>query len=229
MISLSISLPCFNEEAGVEKVINDTTTWFDRDAIDGEIIAVNDGSSDKTGEILDKLCLSTESLKVVHHRQNLGYGAAVRSGLDAATKTNIGFMDGDGQFRAEHFRELLLHLDQYQLVIGRRRKRADPLMRKANATLYNWLVGAWLGGNVRDINCAMKVWKREIWPLIRPTLSTGALFNAELMLRSQNSGIQWHQIPVPHYPRESGVQTGAKLSVILQMFRELRELKKSVK
>ena len=72
MISLSISLPCFNEEAGVEKVINDTTAWFDRDAIDGEIIAVNDGSSDKTGEILDKLCLSTESLKAMHHRQNLG-------------------------------------------------------------------------------------------------------------------------------------------------------------
>ena len=53
MISLSISLPCFNEEAGVAKVINDTVTWFNRDEIDGEIIAVNDGSSDRTGEILD--------------------------------------------------------------------------------------------------------------------------------------------------------------------------------
>jgi len=228
MISLSISLPCFNEEATVETVINDTVTWFHHDAIDGEIIAVNDGSSDRTGEILDELCLSTESLKVVHHRQNMGYGAAVRSGLDAATKKNIGFMDGDGQFCAEDFRELLVHLDQYQLVIGRRRKRADPFMRKANATMYNWLVGTWLGVHVRDINCAMKVWEREIWPLIRPAQSTGALFNAELMLRSQNSDIRWHQVPVLHYPRESGVQTGAKLSVILQMFRELWELKKSV-
>ena len=229
MISLSISLPCFNEEAVVEKVIEDIMTWFIRDGIDGEIIAVNDGSSDKTGGILDELRLSTACLKVVHHQQNMGYGAAVRSGLDAATKENIGFMDGDGQFRAEEFGKLLLHIDQYQLVIGRRLKRADPFIRQVNAKLYSLLVDVRLDVRVCDINCAMKVWKREIWPIIRPVKSAGALFNAELFLRSKSAGIKWCQVPVLHYSRESGVQTGARLSVILQMFKELWELKKSVK
>jgi hypothetical protein len=96
-----------------------------------------------------------------------------------------------------------------------------------NASLFGILTAVVLGVWVRDINCAMKVWRRSLWPRIRPTHSTGALFNAEMFYRLRLAGIPWKQVPVHHYPRLRGAQTGAKLWVIFRMFRDLLRLRLS--
>ncbi len=225
---LSVVLPCFNEELNVDRTVRDTAAWLQTKGDDWQIVCVNDGSKDKTGDMLETLKRDISELVIVTHEANRGYGAAVRSGCDAATGDAIGFMDSDGQFDVKDFDRLLPHLGAYSFVTGRRRKRADPFMRKVNAKLFGILSWMVLGIWVRDINCAMKIFTKDTWNRARPSVSTGALINAEMFYRAKTAGIPWYIVDVPHAPRKFGVQTGANLRVILRMFRELWDVKRSV-
>lgn len=225
MPSLSLILPCFNEAANIRTAVEGVLQWYSAAGIDGEVIAVNDGSLDTTGSILSSLAAASPRVRVVTHERNRGYGAAVFSGLDAARGEIMGFMDSDGQFDPKDFSLLLPLLDRAPFVTGRRRHRADPFMRKVNAKLFGFLSFVILGIWVRDVNCAMKLWKREIWQTIRPRVATGALVNAEMYFRLQRAGLTYAQVDVGHYPRKFGLQTGAKVSVILRMLRELWRLR----
>lgn len=225
----SVVLPCYNEEANVEQTIRDVLSWMDRDHVEGEVVAVNDGSADRTGELLDRMQAADPRVRAVHHKKNQGYGAAIRTGCDAAEGDVIGFMDSDGQFHAEDFGKLLPELRSTHFAVGVRVHRADPFNRKLNAFLYGTLVRFVLGVKVRDLNCGMKIYTRALWQKIRPVFATGALYNAELFLNAAQVGEGWAEIPVPHYPRRAGTQTGANPTVILKMFRELFALKKATK
>lgn len=227
-MQLSLVLPAYNEEHNIERTVTSVAAWFAREHIDGEIIVVDDGSRDGTAVILKHLQGSLPFLRVVTHERNLGYGSAVRSGCDAAGREFVGYMDSDGQFAVEDFNQLLPFLQEYDFVTGRRIKRADPFIRLVNAKLYGFLVYVALGVWVHDINCAMKIWKRSLWANIRPRVSTGALINAEIFYRLKCHGIRWKQIPVRHFARKRGVQTGANIRVILKMFRDLFKLKKAI-
>ena len=224
---LSLILPCFNEEQNIEQTVRDVVEWFGREKIEGEIIVVNDGSVDGTALVLEQLASRHANLRIVTHEKNLGYGSAVRSGCDEATMEYVGYMDSDGQFHPEDLSRLLPLLAECDFVTGRRLKRADPLIRSLNAKLYGLLVFAILGIWVRDINCGKKIWKREIWPKIRPRYSTGALINGEVFYRLRRHGIRWKQEPVRHFPRRHGKQTGANIKVIYRMFRDLFALKRA--
>lgn len=225
--SISLVLPCYNEALNIEKTIREVQEWFRDDRIDGQIVVCNDGSKDGSKELLEKLQLEMPNLKVVHHEKNQGYGAAVRSGCDAADKTWIAFMDSDGQFRAHDFARLLPLTAQADFVSGIREKRADPFQRRLNSKLYNMLVHVVLGVRPADINCAMKIFRRSIWKTIRPIYATGALINGEMFYAMKNAGIGWKETFVPHYPRTAGTPTGANIWVILRMFKELWKLKRA--
>ena len=228
-MQISLILPCYNEEANIEAVVREAFAWFAKQGIDGEVIVTNDGSVDQSQKILERLQGEFSALQVVRHEANRGYGAALSSGCDRATKEYIAFMDSDRQFHVDDLGLLLPHLSTYRFVTGVRQKRADPWRRLLNAALYNWLLRHYVGLNVRDINCALKIFERNLWQRLRPTHATGALFNAEVYLALLEGQIPWKEVPVPHYPRTAGTQTGAKLSVILRMFRELAYLKKRQK
>ena len=273
--TVSIVLPCLNEEGNIAQTVGAVRAWMGERGVEGEIIVVDDGSRDGTGEILEKMqaCHGERSrtmtegvsfldyarndtvhLRTITHPQNLGYGAAVRSGCDAATTDLIAFMDSDGQFDPRDFERLLPFLKDggqmgyslppggrvtrpndpvrigrgergYDVVVGRRRKRADPFLRKCNAKFFGLLSWVFLGIWVRDVNCAMKVFRRDVWQRCCPTVATGALFNAEFFYNLKRAGIRWHQVDVAHYPRRSGKQTGANMRVILRTLRELWELR----
>lgn len=226
-MTLSIVLPCYNEEANVEQVIRDTAQWLQHEHIDSEVIVVNDGSRDGTAAVLTRLVGQIPGLRAIHHEKNQGYGAAVRSGCDAARSDVIAFMDSDGQFRAEDIGRLLPALERVSFVAGVRLRRADPFNRKLNAWLYGWLVRMVLRVKARDLNCGLKVYRRTLWQRIRPVCATGALFNAELFLNLQQAGECFAEVPVPHYPRRAGTPTGANPAVILKMFGELFALKRA--
>lgn len=224
-MNLTIVLPCFNEEKNIGSVVSDVDKWMRSAKVDGTIIVVDDGSKDGTAAVLLGLQEKIQRLMIVTHERNRGYGAAVRSGCDAAQTEYIGYMDSDGQFKAEDFSLLLSHLKNVDFVTGRRRHRADPLMRKVNAKLFAFLNAVVLGIWVHDINCAMKVYTKEVWRKVRPAHATGALINAEIFYNLKKLGIPWHQVDVRHYPRVHGSQTGANLKVIFRMFRELLRLR----
>lgn len=226
--SLTVVLPCYNEEANIRSTVADVLAWFDAAGIVGTVVVVDDGSKDASRTIVDELAADDHRVRLIRHEVNQGYGAAVRTGCDAAETDLIAFMDSDGQFHAEDIGALLAHMKDADVVTGIRVRRADPWRRKLNARLYGALVRFRLGVRVRDINCGLKMFTRQAWSIGRPTIATGALINGEMFYRWRRAGVHWGEVPVPHYPRRAGQQTGAKLSVILRMFTELSELKRAL-
>ena len=224
-MKFSIVLPCYNEEQNIQETLDNVFAWIEKQNFDVEVVIVNDGSEDKTEDVLNAL-QATYSFDVLHHSENKGYASALITGLDHATGDVVGFMDSDGQFHAEDFSRLLQHSNRYSCVIGRRKKRADPALRSLTALCYGLLVKTALHILVRDINCGMKIMKRDVWQKCKPTCATGALFNAELFLHLKQHRIKWHQVDVHHFPRKHGHPTGLDPQVILCMFKELRLLRK---
>jgi len=226
---LSVVLPAYNEEANVEAVVRHCVDYLDSRGIDYELLVVNDGSHDRTGAILDGLVAQVPRLRPLHHPQNRGYGAALRTGFDAAQKRFVFYMDGDGQFDIRDLDVILpLVTDDDHIVTGYRIERRDPFVRRLNAKLFGgFLVRVMLGVRVRDLNCAFKLIPKKVFDHI--TLeSTGALINAELYGRAVRSGFPIKEVGVHHYPRTAGVQTGAHLSVILRAFYELFLLRQRI-
>jgi glycosyltransferase involved in cell wall biosynthesis len=226
---LSVVLPAFNEEANIERVVRHCVTYLEQQVPEYELLVVNDGSRDRTGDILDRLATKLPRLRPLHHPQNRGYGAALRTGFDAATKRFVFYMDGDGQFDIGDLDHLLpLATDDDHIVTGYRIERRDPFIRRLNAKLFGgWLVRLTLGVRVRDLNCAFKLIPKKVFEHI--TLeSPGALINAELYGRAVRQGFGIKEVGVHHYPREAGVQTGAHLSVIIRAFYDLFRLRRKI-
>jgi glycosyltransferase involved in cell wall biosynthesis len=190
---------------------------------DFEIIVVDDGSSDGTGRTADEIAGRDKRVKVVHHEHNLGYGAALRSGFASATKELVFYTDGDGQFDMNEMPSLLPLMEQWDIVSCYRLNRRDPFIRKVNAWAWTKLVCLLFGLKIRDVDCAFKLYKREIFDRIKLS-STGALIDAEILARAAGKGYRITQKGVHHYPRTAGAQTGAKLRVVLRAFKELFKL-----
>ncbi len=226
---LSVVLPAFNEEANVEKTVRAVAAYLDQKPIDYEVLVVDDGSADRTGAIIDALAKELPRLRPLHHPQNRGYGAALRTGFDAARLRFVFYMDGDGQFDIRDLDRLLpLATDDDHIVTGYRITRQDPLMRRLNAKLFGgWLVRVLLNVRVRDLNCAFKLIPRKVLQAVRLE-STGALINAELYGRAVRKQFGIKEVGVHHYPREAGVQTGAHVSVIARAFYDLFRLRRKI-
>lgn len=225
---ISIVLPAYNEEPNVEGVVRSVVEYMNGLGIDYEVVVVNDGSHDRTGEILDRLKGEIPRLRPQHHPQNRGYGSALRTGFDASVKRYVFYMDGDGQFDIRELELLLPLASEDCIVTGYRIERRDPLVRRLNAKLFGgFLVRILLNVYVRDLNCAFKLIPKKVLNAI--TLeSTGAMINAELYGRAVNKGFGIREVGVHHYPRTAGVQTGAHLSVILRAFYDLFRLRQKI-
>lgn len=218
--SISLIFPAYNEEKNIEAAISKGREALDRHAEKIEIIVVNDGSADRTGEIIDRLGGENADLVPVHHPKNRGYGAAVCTGFYRATGDYVFFSDSDLQFDLDEIGRLVEWIDRYDIVAGYRVRRADPWNRKLNAWAWNKLVRLLLGVKARDIDCAFKLFRRQIFDTIKLD-SAGAMVNTELLALAGKHGFTIMEVPVSHYPRKQGTQTGANLKVILKAFREL--------
>lgn len=224
-MNLSVILPCYNEELNIAAAVQDVTQWMRSSDVRGEIIVVNDGSKDASIDVLTSLKDMNPLLKIVDREKNGGYGIAVRAGCDAAVCEWIAFMDSDGQFRASDLDLLIAQTNTFSFVTGRRSKRADSLVRNMFGKVLGGMNVLVLGLWVRDVNCGMKMFKRDIWQEIRPTRGVEKLFNTEMFLHLKQKRIPWCQVNVPHYPRTAGTPTGGSIRVIVRMFKELWDLR----
>ena len=222
-VSISVFFPCYNEQDNIERVVRRATDVLGEIGADFEVIIVDDGSADQTGRIADSLAAANGRVRVVRHPRNLGYGAAVQSGFRSATKQLVFFTDGDGQFDIGEMPALLPLMERYDIVCGYRLNRRDPIIRRLNGWLWTKLVCFLFGMNSRDIDCAFKLFRRNVVANMRLS-SSGALISAEILARATRSGCKITQAGVHHYPRTAGKQTGAKLKVILRAFKELFSL-----
>jgi glycosyltransferase involved in cell wall biosynthesis len=216
---LSLVLPAHNERDNIGIVVNDALETLSQYAPEFEIIVVNDGSRDDTGEIIDRL--HCEDLRVipVHHRTNQGYGGALKSGFSASTGDFVMFMDADRQFDIRDIRLLAPFVDLFDIVAGFRMERSDPIHRRINAEIFNLAVRILFGVHMRDLDCAFKIFRGEQIRSLRLTTS-GALINAEIQSKLRRQGATLVQVGVPHHPRVAGHATGGDLKVILRAMRE---------
>jgi glycosyltransferase involved in cell wall biosynthesis len=223
MNSISVFFPCYNEQDNINRTVERALAVLQQLGADFEIIIVDDGSSDATGQIADEIVSRDSRVKVVHHPTNLGYGGALQSGFRAATKHLVFYTDGDGQFDMDEMPPLLPLMSEYDIVTCYRLNRQDSLVRKINAWCWTKLVCFLFGMKVRDVDCAFKLYKREIFDNIRMS-SSGALIDAEILARAVRRGYRLTQRGVHHYPRVAGKQSGASPRVVLRAFKELFRL-----
>ncbi len=226
--SLSVFFPCYNEEANVENMVRKAQQILPEIAEKWEIIPVNDGSKDKTGEIIDRLAKEDPNVHPVHHIKNQGYGGAVISGYNAAKYDLVFFTDGDLQFDLREITLLIEKLDEGDLILGFRKNRRDPLQRKLNAYLWGSLVKTLFNFKVKDVDCAFKLIKRRVIDKVQLSAG-GAMVSTELLARANRAGFRFVEVGVTHYPRVAGTQTGANFKVILKAFRELFKLYGKIK
>ncbi len=225
---LSFFFPAHNEEANIEGLVAEALDRLPAIAETFEIIAVNDGSRDRTRALADELTARHPGVvRAVHHPTNLGYGAALRSGFGAARYELVAFTDGDRQFRVEDVARLTERLgqaDRPDVVVGFRIRRADPLVRTLYARAYRLANRIFFGLQVKDVDCACKLLRREVLDDVRVE-SEGAFFSAELLIKLRAAGRSVVEVGVPHYPRTAGSPTGAKPQVILRAVRDFWRLR----
>ena len=188
---LSYFFPAHNEEANLEGLVAEALEALPEIADQFEIIAVDDGSKDRTAEIADRLAAEHPGVvRVVHHPVNRGYGGALRSGFEASRYELLAFTDGDRQFRVADLGRLTARLagaDRPDVVVGYRIKRADPVIRVVYARTYKLANRIFFGLKVRDVDCACKLFRREALEGVRVE-SGGAFFSAELLIKVQAAG-----------------------------------------
>lgn len=218
--SLSMIMPAHNEEEVIAPTVEDALSTLGAWGLNFEIIVVDDGSKDATGALLDTIAATDSRVRIIHHPINKGYGAALVSGFEQASKDLTFFMDSDGQFAIHDLEAFFPLMKQYDAVLGYRIHRQDTWMRKLNAWGWHILVGIVFGVHVRDVDCAFKLYRTEFFRTHR--LETrGAMINTEILYKFKQAGYTYTQIGVRHLPRRGGRATGAKLSVIARAFGEL--------
>ncbi len=221
--SLSVVMPAYNEEANIAGMLADVLAVMQPRFPDLEVVVVNDGSKDRTGDVVRAFAADHPSVRLVEHPQNQGYGAAVYTALTNATREYVLWTDSDRQFVLEDIDRLVPFVDEAELVVGYRAPRRDPFLRVLFGIGWSTLVTLLFGYTARDIDCAFKLIKREvITKVIGPQVrSRGATFSAELLVRSKRAGYRIKEVPVQHRPRRAGSPTGARWHVISRAFREL--------
>ena len=217
--SLSLVLPAHNEEANIEAVVTESLQTLPAFADSFEIIIVDDGSRDRTAEIVRRLERVDARVRLVQHERNQGYGAALRSGFRATTGDYVLFMDADRQFDIRDLRLLSPFAAEYDIVAGFRMERRDPLHRRVFAETFNVAVRVLFGVHLRDIDCAFKLFRGDLLRSI-PLSAPGALINTEIQAKARRHGARLEQVGVHHYPRVAGQATGGNPRVILRAMRE---------
>ncbi len=221
--SISLILPAYNEEQNIVRSIEVSEEVLSSITPDFEIIVVNDGSLDRTEEVVRSLSRDRNNLKCLTHSVNMGYGAALKTGLKSAKKDLLFFTDSDLQFDMRELVELMKWIDIHEIVIGYRKRRMDHSGRRVLGWGWTTLVRLIFGLNVRDIDCAFKLFRKEVIDNISID-SIGAFVNSEILLRATRKGYTIKEVPVTHFPRLNGKAMGAHPRIIFKALHELSKM-----
>ncbi len=223
--SLSVFFPLFNEEGNVELLVQKATAVLQNLKLEYEIILVNDGSTDRTAEVIDKIVKENPRVRAINHPKNLGYGEALKSGFYNAKYDTIVYTDGDGQFDFSEIGKFLEKIDEYDVIIGYRIKRQDPFFRILFKQGWKLSLLAFFRLTLKDVDCGFKMVRKEVLEKISHLESSrGAMINAELAIKAKKAGFKIGQVGVNHYPRLTGKPTGANLKVIIKSYLDLIKL-----
>jgi dolichol-phosphate mannosyltransferase len=202
-VYLSLIIPAYNEEAGIRQAIAEADDALAALGVTYEILIVDDGSSDATAEFVRDASRNRPAVRLLPHLVNRGYGAALRTGFEAARGERVAFTDADCQFHLGDLRVLLPLTETHPIAAGYRMDRQDSWLRKFYSRGYRLLVRLLLGTTVRDIDCALKVFRRDALLRLLPE-SQGFFVNTEMLTRARQLGLAIAEAGVRHRPRLRG-------------------------
>lgn len=220
--SLSIFFPLWNEEENVESVVSQALSIAPQIAEQYEVIVVDDGSSDSTRKIAEQIALKNKNVRVISHKPNRGYGAALKEGFANSRFAYVVFMDGDRQFNFSEVVNFIPEIEHSDIVIGFRKKRKDQKILKRLLLMNLLKAGDFIlfGFHFKDIDCGFKMFRREAIEAILPLRSEGAMITTEILAKAKLKKLRIAQVGVTHYKREHGIQTGANFPVVVRAILE---------
>src|SRR3972149_2995924 len=222
--SLSLVSPAYNAAGTIASMIVSARRTARKLTDDYEILVVDDGSRDATASILDELEALVPELRVLRHRDNRGYGAALRTGFDASTKDLVFYTDGDAQFDPRELPRLFeLLTSGVDYASGYRLRRAAPLLRVLVGNPYHLFVRAAFGLSLRDIDCDFRLFRRQVLGALELEENDGSMC-LELLKKLEDSGCRFAQAPVSHYPRVYGRSQYFTIRGVLRSYVQLFRL-----
>ena len=222
--SLSIFFPAYNDAGTIASLVLIAHMTARRLTDDYEVIVVNDGSPDHTGELLDEMARQFAWLRVVHHDKNRGYGGALRTGFLSATKQLVFYTDGDAQYDPRELLKLYeAFSERVDFVNGYKIGRSDPLHRIWIGRLYHHFVRTAFGLRLRDVDCDFRLMRRSVFDKVRLTRDSGVIC-VELMKKVQDHGFRIAEVPVRHYHRTYGKSQFFNLRRVLRTLSDLLRL-----
>ncbi len=202
--SISVFFPAFNDEKTIGNLVEKAFQILPSVAQRYEVIVVNDGSIDKTAQVLENLAQKYQNFRVITHNKNRGYGGALKSGFRAAKGDYVFYTDGDGQYDVGELPKLVDKIDEgIDLVNGYKIKRGDSLFRIIVGQLYALWVRLFLGIRFADVDCDFRLFRRRILEKITLTYDSGAIC-AEMLAKIQKNNGVVASVPIHHYPRRYG-------------------------
>jgi len=217
--SISISIPAYNDAETITQIINESIEVLSKLATDYEIVVINDGSNDSTGEILNNLAKNNKKIKIYHHQKNEGFGKTIKEVFTLPTKEWIFFIPGDAQISPQELNEFYSSSRNYDFILGWRKKRHDSYFRCLVSFVYNLIISLISFNRVHDVN-SVAFFRKEIMNYI-PMNSQSAFIHAEVYLKSLKKKFRIKEIKIRHNPRISGKSGAIKLKVIFPTIRDL--------
>ena len=165
--SISAFFPAYGDEKTIGKMVLDMREVLEEISDDYEIIVVDDGGPDRSGEIADELSKKYSEVKVIHHENNRGYGGALKSGFYGSSKELVFYTDGDAQYDVREIVKLLPYIEEYDVVNGYKLKRHDPYYRVFLGRMYHYFVKMLFGLKIKDVDCDFRLIKRKVFDKAR--------------------------------------------------------------
>jgi glycosyltransferase involved in cell wall biosynthesis len=201
---LSIFFPAYNDGGTIASMVVSALLTARTLTPDHEVIVVDDGSRDQTPRILDELARLYPQVTIVHHVKNRGYGGALRSGFEHASKDYVFYTDGDAQYDPTELALLWARMtDDVDLVNGYKISRSDPAHRIVIGRMYHRVVKLLFGLHVRDVDCDFRLLRRSIFDRVTLTKNSGVIC-LEMMKKIQDAGFRIAEVPVHHFHRAYG-------------------------
>lgn len=225
---LSVFFPAYNEEKNIKLTVLDAKKVLEKIALKWEILVINDGSTDKTAEVARDLGKKDKRIRLVNHKENKGYGGALKTGFEKSRYEWVAFTDSDGQFDFSEIEKFISKRDEADFILGYRLKRADSALRKVLTWGWNLFPKIILGMRARDYSCGFKMLKRKVFEDMKPLVGEEKVTQIEMIVKAQRKGYKIVEVGVNHYPRKRGKATGANIFVVMKSMRDLLKLWKEI-
>ncbi len=224
---ISLFFPVYNDEKTVRRVTEKAIKLLTSLSTQFEIIIINDGSPDKSGEIADQLSKECENVRVIHHEVNKGYGSAIRTGLSNAKYPWIFFTDGDDEYDVFDFLKLYRLKDYYDLIITFRYVKAYSGKRQFISGVYNMVLRWLFRTNYRDISTGLRMIRKSLVEQL-VLQSTSPFIGAELTIRTMLKGYRVGEVGIQTFPREFGKGASTSLKNIMATIKDMLRIYKNI-